>query len=151
MNIKTIAGVFVLASISFGCVGTKVHFADAPVDKLDLARGYKVTGRASSLHLFGFIPVGLNNRQVNAYERLKEEAGNDYLTDIKIQDSWKFAFIGEKYGTTLTATAYPDKDASSTAATQALSGKLAGLKALHDKGELSDAEYEAARTKAIGN
>jgi hypothetical protein len=54
------------------------------------------------------------------------------------------------YITTLTATAYPDKNTSTSAAAQALTGKLAELKTLHEKGELSDAEYEVARKKAIG-
>ncbi len=151
MNIRTMVGIAIIASICSGCAGTKVHFADAPLDKLDLSRGYKVTGRASGLHLFGLIPIGVNNRQVRAYEMLKEEAGDDYITNIRIQDSWKFVVIGEKYGTTLTATAYPGKNRSVTPTARRLTEILDELKSLHDKAQLSDVEYEAARKKAIDN
>jgi hypothetical protein len=98
-----------------------------------------------------FIPIAVNGRQAEAYEKLKQAAGNDLITDIKIEESWTYAFVGTIYHTTLTATAYPDKNASATATAQTLTGKLAELKALHDKGELSDIEYEAARKKAVGN
>lgn len=150
MKIVEIVGIAVLASISFGCAGTKVHFADAPMDKLDLSRGHTVTGRASGVHLFNLIPLGVNNRQVRAYEQMKQSAGDDYLTDIKVRDSWCcMGVIGEKYGTTLTATAYPDKSRSLTRSSSTLTQALNELKALHDQGQLSDAEYEALRKKAI--
>lgn len=151
MSVRTIAGIVVLASICSGCIGTQVHFADAPIDRLDLSRGHAVRGSAKGIHLFGIIPIGVNERQVRAYERLKEEAGPDYITNIKIQDSWRFIFIGQYYGTLLTGTAYPDKDWSLTPTERPLTEKLEELKSLHDKGLLSDAEYEAARKRAIGN
>ena len=147
MSIRTRVGIAILASINLGCAGTKVHFADAPMDKLDLSQGHKVTGRATSFHLFNLIPIGVNDRQARAYAQLKEEAGDDYLTNISIKDGWKFAVIGEKYHTILTATAYPDKSKSPT--TQTLTQKLDELKTLRDKGELTDAEYEAFRQKTL--
>lgn len=143
--------IVILASFGFGCTGDKVQFADAPIDKLDLSQGRKVTGRASGLHLFGVIPIGVNERQSRAYERMKGEAGNDYVTDIKIQDVWKFVFIGQKYNTTVTAMAYPLKSSLSNPSAQTMTQKLDELKALHDKGALTDAEYNTARKKVIGN
>lgn len=133
MSIRTIVGIAIIASICSGCAGTKVYFADAPLDNLDLSRGYKVKASASGLHLFNLIPLGVNNRQVRAYERLKKEAGDDYITDIQIQDSWKFVFIGVSYGTTLTATAYPDKRSVSLTV-ERLTEILDELKFLQDKG-----------------
>lgn len=140
----------VLALSGMGCMGTKVHFADVPLDKLDLTRGRTITATSSGFQLLLFIPIGINGRQAEAYERLKKEAGNDYITDIKIQESWSYAFVGTVYRTTLTATAYPDKSVARAAAGQTLSGKLAELKELRDKGELSEAEYQAARKKIVG-
>lgn len=141
----------VLAVTGLGCMGTKVQFADAPLDRLDLTRGRTITATSSGFQLLLFIPIGVNGRHAEAYERLKKEAGSDYITDIKIQESWTYAFVGTVYHTTMTATAYPDKLAARSAAGQTLSGKLAELKELRDKGELSEAEYEAARKKAVGN
>lgn len=146
-----LAAIAILALTGFGCNGNKVQFADAPIDKLDLSLGRKVTGRASGLHLFGVIPIGVNERQSRAYERMKGEAGSDYVTDIKIQDVWRFVFIGQKYNTTITGMAYPVKSSSPNPPAQTMTQKLDELKALHDKGALTDAEYNTARKKIIGD
>lgn len=140
----------ILASIGLGCTGTKVQFADAPVDKLDLSKGHKVTGIASSLQLFPCIPIGVNERQERAYKRLKEDAGEDFVTNIKIKDVWRFVFIGIKYNTIMTATAYPVKSNVQNPATQTMSQKVDELKALYDKGTLTEAEYNTARKRIIG-
>ncbi len=153
MNVKIMTGALLLAWIGAGCVGTPVHFADAPMDKLDLARGHKVIGKASSLQLFDVIPIGVNSRQARAYERMKNEAPFEHLTDIKVQDSWKYVIIGFKYSTIITATSYPVKGTTpppSDQATQTLKQKLEDLVDAHNKGLLTDAEYEAARKKALG-
>jgi hypothetical protein len=152
MSIKIstfLTAIIILASIGSGCTGNKVQFADAPIDKLDLSRGHKVTGRASGLQLFGFIPIGVNERQIRAYERLKEDAGEDLVTNIKIQDVWKWVFIGMKYNTMMTATAYPVKNSSSNSTAQSMGQRLDELKALHEKGKLTDTEYNTAIKKAI--
>ncbi|MCU0858140.1 MAG: hypothetical protein MUC65_07045 [Pontiellaceae bacterium] len=147
MKTKTLTGLVLLSLFSFGCAGTKVHFDDAPIDQLDLSQGRTVKAGASGLLLFHLIPIKINDRHAHAYGRLKDKANGAYLTDIKIQDSWKFVFIGEKHGTIITATAYPDKRMLSTP----LAKKLDELKTLHDIGVLSDAEYEESRKKALGN
>ena len=99
----------VLVLTGFGCVGTKVNFANAPVGNLDLTRSRTISGSSSGFQLLLFIPIGINGRQAEAYERLKQAAGTDLITDIRIQESWTYAFVGTVYHTTLTATAYPDK------------------------------------------
>ena len=145
MKLGILAGIVALASIGSGCVGTSVHLADAPIAKLNLSRGHLVTGRASSLHLFGFIPLGVNDRQARAYERLQANAGADCLTDIKVRDTWCWIVIGEKYGTFLTATACPYKDPSQ----QTVDERLKQLKALRDSNVITQAEYEQARDQII--
>lgn len=116
MNIKTTLITILLSAFVFGCAGTPVHFSDAPIDKIDLSRERHVTAKAASVHLFDLIPIGINDRHVNAYEKLQAEAGNDYLTNIKIQDSWSWVVIGHKYTTVLTADAYPEKTSQSSEA-----------------------------------
>jgi len=158
MNVKMMAGAFLLAAVGTGCVGSKVHFADVPADKVDFSRGQKVVGKASGLSLFEIIPIRVNGRQARAYERMKDAAPCAYLADIKVQDSWRYAFIGIKYNTVITAMAYPEKSASAPvpavpahAVAQTLSQKLHELQDLREKGLLTDAEYEAARKKALSN
>ena len=158
MNIRVMTGALFLASIGLvGCVGTRVHFEDVPLDKVDLSRGHKVTAEASGFHLFEVIPLGVNGRQARAYERMKNEAPFEYLTDIKVQDSWLWIWIGIKYSTTMSATAYPLKTtvlpyspSSPSPTTQSLAQKLEEIKSLHDKGVLTDAEYDIARKKILG-
>ena len=115
MTIRTIIGIVLLTGIGAGCVGTTVHFADVPLERLDLSQGRKVTGKAAGFHLFDLIPIGVNDRQARAYEKLQEEAPDQFITRIKIQDSWKFLIIGHRYGTIMTGIAYPDKTKQSPA------------------------------------
>ena len=158
MSVRIMVGALLLASIGAGCIGTQVHFADVPMDKIDFTRWHVVTGRASGLNLFELIPIGINGRMARAYERLQEAAPDEYLTNIRVKDSWVWVWIGSKYGTTLSATAYPDKKTSPSApqysslipATQSLTQKLDELKGLREKGLLTEAEYDLARKKLLG-
>jgi len=148
--------VCVLAFSCAGCIGSKVHFEDIPLDRADLTRGRPVEGSSTGFQLLCLIPIGINDRHEEAYWRLKRAAGNDFVTDIKVQESWTWAYIGTIHKTTLTAISYPEKSAqnasaNSSTATEpnALSTKLAELKTLHDNKLLSDKEYEDARAKTI--
>ena len=97
----------VLAITVFGCAGTKVNFANIPIEKLDVTRGRTITCSASGFQLLLLIPIGINGRHARAYEGLKQAAGTDAITDVKITESWRYAFVGTVYQTKLTATAYP--------------------------------------------
>ncbi len=156
MSVRTLVGAGLLALVGAGCTGMRVEFENAPLERLDLTRGRKVMGKASSLSLFEVIPIGVNDRQFRAYENLMAAAGNDHVTDIRVIDTWAYVWIGLKYGTIMTGTAYPEKTASVPTPTPAPAGpsltqKLEELKALREKGLLTEAEYEAIRKRAIGN
>ncbi|MBU1053484.1 MAG: SHOCT domain-containing protein [Proteobacteria bacterium] len=153
MNIKTTLVTILLSAFVFGCAGTPVHFSDAPLDKLDLSRGRKVTAKAAGIHLFSLIPIGINERHLDAYEKLQIEAGNDYLTNIYIQDSWSWVVIGHKYSTTLTADAYPEKSnqLSEVMSGKALTDKLNKLKILRESNTISEIEYEQAKQRVLNN
>ncbi len=139
-----------VALLNAGCQGTRVEFSDVPLDRLDLSSGRKIVGKASGLYLFDAIPIAVNDRQMRAYQRLKDEAGSEYITDIRIADSWKFVFIGFKYSTVMTATAYPQKVEQSNRNATTLTQKLEELKRLREKGDLSEAEFESERKKTLG-
>ena len=138
--------------VGMGCTGTRVQFADVPSDRLDLTRGRQISSHSAGFQLLMFFPLGVNGRQERAYALLKKQARGEYVTDIKIQESWRYAVLGTTYRTTLTAMAYPDKGASPspTSGTQSLAQKLNELKGLREKGLLTEAEYETARKKLLG-
>lgn len=151
MNIRMMAGALALTVLGAGCVGTQVEFPKSvPTAQLDLSHGHQVVGRASGFNLFECIPIGVNSRQLRALENLKMDAGSDHLADIRVKDSWTYLFIGVKYGTTMTAMAYPERRAAPDPVASSLRLKLEELKGLLDKGLLTQGEYENARKKAIG-
>ncbi len=76
---------------------------------IDLTRGRSLSASASGFQLLLFIPININDRQERAYQILRGQAGNEYITAVKIQESWTYAFVGTVYTTTLEAMAYPRK------------------------------------------
>ena len=59
--------------------------------------------------VFFYVLHRVNDRHEQAYNALKGQANGDYITDIKITESWTYALVGTIYTTKLTATAYPKK------------------------------------------
>jgi hypothetical protein len=49
----------------------------------------------------------INGRQARAYQYLLMNAGGDYITDVKVKESWVYGFVGTAYCTELEATVYP--------------------------------------------
>lgn len=111
MRITTVRGLLLLLPVTVllaGCVGTPVALRTEPRPVgVDASLGRKITASASGFQLFLFIPIGTNERQAQAHENLVQMAGGDIVTDIKVQESWTYAFVGTIYTTTLEATAYP--------------------------------------------
>ena len=162
MMIGNLCCCIALALAGLGCVGSKVHFDDIPLSKADMTHGRLVEGSCSGFQLLSLIPIGINDRQADAYSRLKQSAGRDYVTDIKITESWTWAYIGTVHKTRFNAMAYPEKSATGTGVPATVVGvpaavieapsleeKLSELKALHESHMLSDTEYESARARAI--
>ena len=105
--VLTIGVVTQLAS----CEGTPVKL-DQPFDasveqKYDMSKGRTATARACGFQLFLFIPIVTNQRASFAYRNLKTQAGNGYLTDIRVQETWTYAYVGTLYCTIMEGTIYP--------------------------------------------
>lgn len=96
-----------LACSLAGCVGTKVEISSYVPPNIDRSCGRTVTGSATGFQLFTLIPIAMNRRHERAYEKLKARAGDAYITDVKIQEGWRYAFVGTIYKTQFEATAYP--------------------------------------------
>ena len=95
------------------CAGTPVKLGNvSALDQIDTsAPGEKLTASASGFQLLLFIPISVNSRQSSAYAQLQEQAGDRLLTDVKVTESWRYAFVGTLYTTTIEATAYPKRKA----------------------------------------
>ena len=105
--------IILIAMILAGCSGTPIQVGTGTrqqnLENIDFSQGRHLTAEASGFELLWFIPIGINSRHEEAYSRLLAMAGGNYLTDVKIKESWTYALLGTVYTTTLEATAYPKK------------------------------------------
>ena len=110
-NLLKILFLTVFAVYFTGCAGKPVSFPSVDpklyADKKGEAR--TITSEASGFQLLLFIPIGVNDRHEQAYNVLKGQANGDYITDIKVTESWTYALVGTVYTTKMTATVYPKK------------------------------------------
>ena len=108
--------IVLISIILTGCSGTPVRVGtdtqQLNLENIDLSQGRNLTATASGFQLLLFIPIGINTRHEEAYNKLLAAAGGDYVTDVKIKESWTYALIGTVYTTTMEATAYPRKSSS---------------------------------------
>ena len=102
-----LAAVVLLAS----CEGTPVRLDQpagvASAQKFDMTQGRTVKAEGCGFQLWLFIPIVTNQRAAIAYRSLKAQAGNGYLTDIRVQETWTYAFVGTLYCTIMEGTVYP--------------------------------------------
>lgn len=103
-----------IASIIFlqGCAGTPVNMGvskDFDRSIYDMENPRKETISASGFQLLLFIPISLNDRHQRAYSVLQQRAGDGLISDVQVQESWTYAFVGTIYKTTIEANIYPRK------------------------------------------
>ena len=97
----------VAAIASAGCHGTPVTIESPPNVSYDSSKGRLVSASATGFQLLLLIPISINDRHERAYEALQVQVGDDYLTDVKIQESWTYALVGTLYTVKMVGTAYP--------------------------------------------
>jgi len=68
-----------------------------------------ITAEACGFQLFLLIPININDRLARAYESLEAQAGGDFITDVQVQESWGWRFVGTSYCTALKAKAVRPK------------------------------------------
>jgi hypothetical protein len=148
VNAFTKVGIAVLGWLLVGCSGTPVRLGSAnqytgPGD-IDATTGRNIKASASGFQLLLFIPININDRQERAFQLLQAQAGGDYVTNIAVDESWIWAFVGTVHKTTMTATAYrraagaarPAQQPRPGAATPAASlSQMCDLPSLVDKAE----------------
>ena len=117
--IRITPGILLLFLVAFtGCTGTVVKFNTMREQPYDATQGRVVKGAACGLQLLVFIPISLNDRHQRAYTELVSEAGDDYVTEIKVNEKWYYAVLGTVYCTEMQAMAYPMVAPAAGAATK---------------------------------
>lgn len=117
---KKFISLAILASslIIGGCAGRPIHLGNAQfgnsdqqvkVNEIDFSKGRQISADMSGFQLLLFIPININDRHERAYQILRAQAGNDFMTDIKIKESWTYALVGTVYTTRMEAMVYPYK------------------------------------------
>jgi len=103
-------GFAVLGCFLVGCSGTPIKLGSANQyvgqGEIDVSTGRNIKASASGFQLLLFIPININDRQERAHQSLLAQAGDDYVTNVAVNESWIWAFLGTVYKTTFTATAY---------------------------------------------
>ncbi len=104
-------GLAILAGlVVFGCSSGPIKLSGVTnTQSVDTAKGRQISASASGFQLLLLIPININSRHERAFESLKSQAGGDQIADIKIRESWAYAFVGTVYTTTIEATAFPRK------------------------------------------
>jgi len=97
----------VAAVLAAGCAGTPIHIHNGVPPDIDRSTGRSVEGDAYGFQAILLIPMGVNTRHVRAWEELLGKAGDAYVTDVQLKESWTWCLVGTLYHTTLRATAYP--------------------------------------------
>ena len=100
--------VAVCLAVLSACSGTPVKINEE-VDRadIDMTKGRQIRAQAAGFQLFLVIPINVNSRQARAWEQLKQYAGNDYISDVRITERWTYGYVGTAYTTIIAAMAYP--------------------------------------------
>jgi hypothetical protein len=96
-----------LAVGSLGCVGTAVRIPNVPDRAYDEAHGRHVSAETTGFQLLLWITIGINERHLKCYDALQRQAPGHFITDVKIQDTWTYVFVGTLYSVKMEATAFP--------------------------------------------
>ncbi len=100
--------ILVLIIFSAGCAGKAVQIESIADQAYDASKGREVETSASGFQLLLLIPIMINSRQERAYQALRNMASDDHvITNVRVQESWTYAFVGTVYKTTMRATLYP--------------------------------------------
>ena len=111
---QTISKLAILAFfILTSCSGVPIKFGSSDrnfnIKSVDFTKGRDISATASGFQLLLFIPININDRHERAYQILRAQAGDNYLTNIKIKESWTYGLVGTVYTTKLEGTLYPYK------------------------------------------
>jgi hypothetical protein len=100
--------VILAVSTCAACAGRPVNMGvrgDMPIANTSEAR--TISAKACGFQLLLLIPIALNSRAERAYRDLEAQAAGDFITDVQVQETWTWGFVGTSYCTVLEAKAIP--------------------------------------------
>ncbi|AOP34603.1 hypothetical protein A0128_12540 [Leptospira tipperaryensis] len=97
-------GSFILFLFLFiSCISNPVFIEQKQITETEVVSS-PAFARECGIVLLYLIPIDVNDRYSRAYAKLVEQAKDGgVLTEIRIQESWYYQFLGTKYCTTFTA------------------------------------------------
>ena len=104
---KELSLVLVAGAILSACTGVPVQFGPQGDEKYDATKPRTVSAQACGFQFLILIPIRINDRAARALAALKQQGGEDYIADIKVQETWTYAVVGTIHCTYVEATAYP--------------------------------------------
>ena len=100
--------ILILLAIT-ACSGVPLRIPTLPIQSNEEVIG-QVSGKATGIMLFQFIPIGQNDRFAKAYQRaLLSATGATRIVDVTIEENWFWAWILNGYSFHLTGTAVRSK------------------------------------------
>ena len=93
------------ATLLAACAGTPVSLGTRASGPMPTGAERAITAKACGFQLLLLIPIAINSRAERAYRQLEAQAGGDFITDVQVQESWGWRFVGTSYCTTLRAKA----------------------------------------------
>lgn len=108
MRVKTklrLASIALAGVLLTACAGKPVQLGNRVTGPVPLGESRLITGEACGFQLFLFIPIAINSRLESAYTQLEAKAAGDYITDVEVQESWTYGYLGTLYCTELRARA----------------------------------------------
>lgn len=131
-----------------GCTGSAVRM-NQPLDSpVDFTRPREISSEACGFQLLLVIPVSINDRYQRAYNTLTNAAYMDYMTNVRIEETWTYCLVGTMYCTKMYATAYPRMKAAPVQPDNPLD-QIQKLKKLKDEGAVTNDEYEAKKKELL--
>jgi len=97
------------ATLLGACAGTPVSLGTRVSGSKPVGVERVITAEACGFQLLLFIPISINDRMERAYGSLQAQAAGDFITDVQVQESWGWRFVGTSYCTTLQAKAVRSK------------------------------------------
>ncbi|MBI3853263.1 MAG: hypothetical protein HY298_23685 [Verrucomicrobia bacterium] len=101
-KIKPILSLGLLSLLAVGCASQPLKIPT--VTKTNYETLGEGQGEATGLMLFGFIPIGQNERFVRAYDAAVASKQGDALIDPVITENWFWAYVLDGYSTKVTGT-----------------------------------------------
>jgi hypothetical protein len=108
-HLRKLAAVLLASAILSGCAGVPTTVGSKVNASLPTGTAREISGTACGFQLLLFIPININDRLQKANAQLTAEAAGDFITDVQIQESWSYGFVGTSYCTTLKAQAIKAK------------------------------------------